>query len=95
MVNARPFGCQIPLEHQVLFIGQPKLNLATMLDDSTLILEGVIFDLGWIAIFRSLIDMMDGSLHIAFVFRSISIHMYGCVVYLWMDNDNDEDLDMC
>lgn len=34
------FGCHLLLEHQVLSIGHPKPNLATMLDDLAIIPEG-------------------------------------------------------
>ena len=47
----------------------------------TLIPEGVTFDLGWLAIFRFLMNMMDESLYIGFIFHLISIRMYGCVDY--------------
>ena len=32
-------------------------------------LKGLTFDLGWLAIFLSLIEMMDGSLYLALVFH--------------------------
>lgn len=75
--------CQVPSKHQVLFIGHPKFNLAMVLDDWTLIPEGVTSDLGWLAIFHFLMGMMDESLYIAFVFHLISIRMCGCVDYTY------------
>lgn len=54
----------------------PKLNIATMLDDSIAIPKGVMINLGWLGIFYSLMDIMDESLYIASI---ISIDLYSCI----------------
>lgn len=65
-----------------------------MLDHSTLISRGVTFNLCWLAIFRSLIDLTDGSLYIAFVFLCSLLLLMDVCVCLWMDNNDDKDLDL-